>query len=125
MSVRLERVAEEMKKEISRIIHDELKDPRVGFVTIMRVEVTADLRQAKVFASCLGTPEQKAASLAGLSRATGFVRRLIGDRIKLRYNPELLFVEDETVDRQLHMSKLIDDLRPPPPPPSIEETPNE
>ncbi len=124
MSVRLERVAEEMKKEISCIIHDELKDPRVGFVTIMRVEVTADLRQAKVFFSCLGTPEQRAASLQGLSRSTGFVRRLVGDRIKMRYNPELTFVPDETVDRQLHMSQLIDQLLPPPTPDPSPEHPD-
>ncbi|MBM3246698.1 MAG: 30S ribosome-binding factor RbfA, partial [Candidatus Omnitrophica bacterium] len=82
---RCEKVAEAIKKEVSLIIHDELKDPRLGFITITRVEVTADLRQAKIFFSVLGKDEDYKKSKDALDSALGFIRRLIGQRISLRF----------------------------------------
>lgn len=104
---RSQRVAEEMKREIAQILRDEVKDPRIGFVTITRVEVTRDLRYAKVFVSVFGEEMEKEQSLKALNNASGFVRREIGRRIKLRYTPEILFSFDQSIEHGVKISQLI------------------
>ena len=89
---RINRISEEVKREISNIIQGELKDPRLPeFVSVTSVNVTRDLRYAKVYISILGNDEEKKAALQGLKNAAGFIRREIGQRIKLRNTPELKF----------------------------------
>lgn len=97
MSMRANRVAEQMKKELGDIIGIRLKDPRVGFVTVTDVEVTGDLQQAMIYISVLGEESEKAASLEGLKKAKGFIRSEIGKRIRLRVTPEIDFAFDESV----------------------------
>jgi ribosome-binding factor A len=104
---RSQRVAEEMKREIAQILRDELKDPRIGFTTITRVEVTKDLRYAKVFVSIYGQEVEKEQSLEALNNASGFVRREIGKRIKLRYTPEVLFCIDNSIEHGAKISRLL------------------
>ncbi|NLV36571.1 MAG: 30S ribosome-binding factor RbfA [Clostridiaceae bacterium] len=107
---RTDRIAEEMKREISSIIRNELKDPRLPeMISITGVNVTRDLRIAKIFASVLGTDEEKKNAIAGLKSAAGFIRREIGQRLKLRYTPELLFELDDSIERGVYITKLIDD----------------
>ncbi|WP_040948717.1 30S ribosome-binding factor RbfA [Gorillibacterium massiliense] len=101
------RVAEEIKKELSRIIQQELKDPGIGFLTITGVEVTNDLSQAKVFLSVLGSEEQKESTLRALARGTGFLRSELGKRIRLRVMPELLFKLDTSIDYSMHIEELL------------------
>ncbi len=96
MSMRANRVAEQMKKELGDIIGIRLKDPRVGFVTVTDVEVTGDLQQAMIYISVLGEESEKAASLEGLKKAKGFIRSEIGKRIRLRMTPEIDFAFDES-----------------------------
>jgi len=109
---RSERVAEEMKREIAKILHDELKDPRLGrFVTITKVEVTRDLRYAKVFVSVYGDDQQKKQSIEALNNASGFVRREIGRRIKLRYTPEILFSLDDSIEHGARISQLLNKVK--------------
>ncbi|WP_172252877.1 30S ribosome-binding factor RbfA [Saccharibacillus deserti] len=95
--IRVGRVAEEIKKELSQLIQSELKDPRIGFVTVTDVEVTGDLSEANVYLSILGDEEAKQQSLAGIAKATGFLRSEIGKRIRLRHTPSLLFHLDESI----------------------------
>ncbi|WP_026074104.1 30S ribosome-binding factor RbfA [Brevibacillus massiliensis] len=95
---RMNRVGEEIKKELSLILQRGMKDPRIGFVTVTGVEVTNDLQQAKVFVSVFGSPEQREASLAGLQKAKGYLRTEIGRRIQLRHVPDLIFKLDESID---------------------------
>lgn len=102
------RINEEMKKEISAIVMNGLKDPRItAMITITDVEVTSDLRYAKVYASIFGSEEQKEESFLGLKNSAGFIRREVGKRIQLRYVPELIFVKDETIDHGMHIDELI------------------
>ena len=102
------RINEEMKKEISAIIMNGLKDPRItAMITITDVEVTSDLRYAKVYASVFGTEQQKEESFLRLKNSAGFIRREVGKRIQLRYVPELIFVMDDTIDKGMHIDELI------------------
>ncbi|QDH22898.1 30S ribosome-binding factor RbfA [Saccharibacillus brassicae] len=95
--IRVGRVAEEIKKELSQLIQSELKDPRIGFVTVTDVEVTGDLSEANVYLSIFGDEDQKQQSLAGIAKATGFLRTEIGKRIRLRHTPALFFHVDESI----------------------------
>lgn len=105
---RVKRVEAALKQEVSRIIHDDLKDPRVGFVTVTNVEVTADLRSAKIYYSILGSEKNKQDTLVGLKQATGYIRKLIGERLKLRYTPEIAFYIDKTSEYVQHIQEIID-----------------
>lgn len=98
MSLRANKVGEQMKKELGEIIGRKLKDPRIGFVTVTDVQVTGDLQQATVFISVLGDEEQKENTLKGLAKAKGFIRSEIGQRIRLRKTPEIFFEFDESID---------------------------
>jgi ribosome-binding factor A len=103
-------ISEEMKKEISSIIQSELKDPRLPkMISVISADVTKDLRYAKVFISVLGDDADKKNAIEGLKSAAGFIRREIGHRMQLRYTPELLFELDNSIERGVYISKLIND----------------
>ena len=108
---RLQRVAEEIKKEVGGIIQEELNDPRIGFVTITRVEVSRDLRVAKIFFSHLGDKKKLRDTQVGLGQSRGFIRKLLGERIKLRYTPEIIFKFDENIEYSIHISELLDKIK--------------
>lgn len=97
MSKRVNRVAEQMKKELGEIILQKVKDPRIGFITVTDVEVTGDLQNATVFISVLGSDAEKEATLKGLNKAKGFIRTEVGRRIRLRITPEIDFAFDESI----------------------------
>jgi ribosome-binding factor A len=104
-------LAEELKHEISAIIAQEVKDPRVGFATVTEVKVSPDLRYARVLVSVLGSPVEKQETFAALVRATGFIRRLIGARIKLRHTPELSFAYDDSIEQADKMMQLLEEIK--------------
>lgn len=108
--VRVGRVGEQIKKELSQIIQTELKDPRVGFITVTGVEATSDLSQARVFLSVLGSEEQKEETLKALARATGFIRSELGKRIRLRHTPELLFKFDSSIEYGSRIETLLEEI---------------
>ncbi|MFB6364010.1 30S ribosome-binding factor RbfA [Paenibacillus elgii] len=105
--IRVGRVGEQIKKELSQIIQSELKDPRIGFITVTGVDVTNDFSQAKVFLSVLGSDEQKEETLKALARGTGFIRSELGKRIRMRKIPELLFKFDASIDYGSKIETLI------------------
>lgn len=107
MTMRSNRVAEQMKKELGDIISLKLKDPRIGFVTVTDVEVTGDLQQATVYISVLGDETQRENTLRGLAKAKGFIRTEIGSRIRLRKTPDLLFEFDESIDYGNRIESLL------------------
>jgi ribosome-binding factor A len=109
--VRYEKVAETLKKEISNIIHDELKDPRLGFITITRVELSQDLRYAKIFFSVLGKEEEYQKSKVALDSALGFIRRLIAQRVKLQFVPEIVFKEDRSSEYSIRIEEIIQEIK--------------
>ncbi|MGZ0085289.1 MULTISPECIES: 30S ribosome-binding factor RbfA [Geobacillus] len=110
MNIRATRVGEQMKKELSDIIGRKLKDPRIGFVTVTDVRVTGDLQQAKVYISILGDDKQREETLKALEKAKGFIRSEIGQRIRLRKTPDILFEIDETIEYGSRIEQLIRQL---------------
>ncbi|MCF6093189.1 30S ribosome-binding factor RbfA [Microaerobacter geothermalis] len=108
--VRVSRVGEQMKKELSQIIQRELKDPRIGFLTVTGVEVSGDLQLAKVFISVLGSEEQKVNTLIALSKAKGFIRSEMGKRIRLRHTPDLIFKFDESIEYGNRIESLLQQI---------------
>src|SRR2546428_10719219 len=111
---RTDRVGDQIRMEIADILMRRLKDPRVGFVTVTAVDVTADLRQAWVYVTVLQQGPQEAETLAVLARAEGFIRSGLGRRLKLRYVPALTFLKDTSLDRVKRGMTLLDQVRPQP-----------
>jgi len=105
--LRVEKVQELIKQELSKMILTELKDPGIGFVTVTQVEATGDLRSAKVYLSLLGSDEQKAQTWQALQRALGHMRSEIGKRIRLRLTPELSLHLDESLDYSSHIQEIL------------------
>lgn len=104
------RLAETLKEEISQLIRVELKDPRIGFVTLTSVDVADDLSHAKVYVSVLGTEDEGSASLDALNRAAGYVRSEIGKRVRLRHVPSIVFKYDPSIQHGAHIAKLLKDV---------------
>ncbi|MFA5100081.1 MAG: 30S ribosome-binding factor RbfA [Candidatus Omnitrophota bacterium] len=109
--LRHERVKQAIKREVSSIIVNELKDPRMGFVTITTVDLSPDMRYAKVFYSVMGNAEQHKKTQGALHSALGLIRTLVADRIKLRYAPEISFREDLSTEYSVHMQEVFDKIK--------------
>jgi ribosome-binding factor A len=106
---RSRRIAEQIQRELSDIIRLELKDPRVGMITITDVEVTSDHEHAKVFFTRLGEASGNQSVVEALARAGGFIRSQLAKRMRLRMVPQIHFEYDESVERGVRLSKLIDE----------------
>jgi ribosome-binding factor A len=113
MSYRPERLAEAIKKEVSELLFHDLKDPRLGFVTITAVEVSPDLRMAKIYASVYGPADEQKTALEALARAGGFIRSELGKRIKLRHTPEITFKLDQSISRGVRVMELLKEIKSP------------
>lgn len=106
---RTQRVAEQIQRELAELIQQEVKDPRIGMVTITDVEVTHDYAHAKIFFTLLGSAGQAPQAQVALQHAAGFLRSQLAHRMKLRVTPQLHFVYDTSVERGVHLSHLIDE----------------
>jgi ribosome-binding factor A len=104
---RMRRVDEAMRAVLSETITKDLKDPRVGFVTVTGVKTSPDLRHARVFVSVLGDEPTREASLEGLRSAHGFLQSRVAQRLTLKHTPTLTFQYDESVDRGMRISELL------------------
>ncbi|MFN3986341.1 MAG: 30S ribosome-binding factor RbfA [Rhodocyclaceae bacterium] len=107
---RSQRVSEQILRELAELIRLEVKDPRVGFITLTEVEVTPDYAHAKVYFTSMRGEEGLDEILAGLRRASGFLRRELGRRVRIHTTPELHFHYDQSVERGSRMSQLIDQV---------------
>ena len=110
-SHRSERVADLIRQELALLLEREVKDPRVGFVTVTRVMVTRDLRSARVFVTILGDEPQKQDSLKGLAAAQGFLRHELSQRLGLRHTPSLEFLLDKGVESEERIEQLLREIR--------------
>src|SRR5271167_3271435 len=108
-SERMRRVDEAIRQVIGDVVAGELKDPRVGFVTVTDVRTSADLRHARVFVSVLGTPEERDASLDGLQSAHGYLQSRIAAELRLKRTPALSFRYDQTTDRAMRVDSILTD----------------
>lgn len=109
---RSDRVGEEILKEVSNIIRNDMRDPRLGFVSVTRVELSRDLQNAMVLISVMGTDEEKEKSMEALDRGRGFIRGLIGKRLLLRRSPEFLFRLDDSIERGARINAILKDVLP-------------
>ena len=108
--VRVEKLQELIKQEVSDIIFNELKDPRIGFVTVTSVACTEDLREAKIYVSVMGDEKKARDTLYGLESSLGFVRREVGKRIRLRFTPEISFALDTSLNYSDHIQRLLNEI---------------
>lgn len=108
---RHERIAQTLKRELSLIIHDELKDPRLGFVTITGIDLAPDLKSAKVSYSVLGNEENCKKTKAALDSSLGFIRHQVAQRIKLRFVPELFFREDRSTEYSVKIEEILNKIK--------------
>src|SRR5665647_464565 len=108
---RIDRISEEIRKEISDIIRTKVKDPRIASMsTIIKAEVTKDLRHAKIYVSVLGSDEEKNSTIEGFKKASGYIRRELGTRMDIHYIPELHFELDTSIEYSIQISKKLDEL---------------
>jgi ribosome-binding factor A len=108
MTDRMRRVDEAMREVLSAAITTELKDPRVGFVTVTAVETSPDLRHARVFVSVLGNPGERRRSLEALARAHGFLQRRVAGELRLKHTPTLDFAYDDSAERGLRIAEILE-----------------
>ncbi len=111
MSRRTERLGVLFREEISALLQKGLKDPRVGFASIQRVDISEDLSYAKVMVSVMGSDKEKKDTLIGLRNSAGFIRAQLGRVIKIRKIPELTFVEDANLDHAMRIESILAELK--------------
>ncbi len=111
---RSRRVGEQIQRDLAELIRSEVRDPRLGMVTVNHVNVTRDMSYAKVFITVMGEPESREVSLSILNKMAGYLRSQIGRRMKLRIIPELKFVYDESIDRGARIDSLLKNAAPSP-----------
>src|SRR3989337_3291296 len=107
---RVERSGDQIRSEISDMIVRRLNDPRIGFVTITAVEVSEDLRHAKVFVSVYGDEKAKIQTMEGLKSASGFIRGEIGHRVRIKFTPEITFIMDTSMEKAEHIISILEGL---------------
>jgi ribosome-binding factor A len=108
---RTQRLALQIQQEIGLMLTRGIKDPRIGFVTVMGVDLSPDLRHAKVFVSAMGTDKQKKESMAALNHASGWIRHELGQRIRMKFLPEIVFRPDTSMDHGERIDQLLEDIR--------------
>ena len=106
-SRRTKRISEAIKKEVSSIILNDLNDPRVSFVTVTKVEISSDLKKAKIFVSIIGNETTQETSLYGIKNARSFIQRKVAQRLNIKYSPILSFHIDDSIKKMAHLDRLI------------------
>jgi ribosome-binding factor A len=105
------RLAEEIREQVAELIAGKLKDPRIGFVTVTRVELSSDQRLARILVGVMGDADAQKKTLAGLSQATGFVRRALAQRLRLRFVPDVVFEYDKGLAATDRVAQLLEEAR--------------
>ncbi len=107
---RSNRVGELLREEIAKLISKGLKDPRIGFVSVMEVRMSTDLHYANVYVSLFGSESERKGSLVGLQNSAGWIRREVGKFLRMRYTPEIRFFPDETLDKVYHLEEVLEEI---------------
>lgn len=113
-TTRQQKMAKVLKEELSRIIREEMNDPRLGLLSITDINLTPDLHTAHVYVSVYGTPEEQQASIAALEGARRYLRGVLGKEVEMRYTPELVFHLDHSLERGAHIFELLKQVEIPP-----------
>jgi ribosome-binding factor A len=109
-SHRADRLADQIRGEVAVLISEDLRDPRIGFTTVTRVEVTADLQHARIWVSVLGAAAAQERTIEGLGSATAYIRRELSHRLRLRHVPELAFVLDHGPEEAIRLEEVLESL---------------
>lgn len=107
---RVRQMSQLLKEEVSKILLNEIKDPRIGFASITKVEVSSDLKHAKVMVSVIGSEQEKKETMEGLHQARNYIRKLIGERLTTYHTPKVIFRYDNSIEQGVHISNLIDEV---------------
>ena len=107
---RSNRVGELLREEIAKLISKGLKDPRIGFVSVMEVRMSPDLHYANVYVSLFGSESERKGSLVGLRNSAGWIRREVGQFLRMRYTPEIRFFPDDTLDNVYHLEEVLEEI---------------
>ncbi|HOV90633.1 MAG TPA: 30S ribosome-binding factor RbfA [Syntrophorhabdaceae bacterium] len=107
MRYRRLRVQDQLREEVSQILFKDIKDPGLGFVTVLEVKLTEDLKIAKIFCSIYGDEAEKTRSMSALNRSKGYIRFLLGQRVKLKYIPDIIFVLDDTQEKAARIEEIL------------------
>jgi ribosome-binding factor A len=113
MKQRASRVAEELRKIVSQILLEDITDPRFGFITITHIDVTDDLRYARVYYSVLGDEEKKELTAEALEGYQGFIRRLVAERINMKFALEIKFEVDKSIDHSFRIDSILKQIKKP------------
>ncbi len=105
----MRRVNEAVREVVSARLAEGLRDPRIGFVTVTSVDTSSDLRQARVYVSVFGSDDERAETMAGLESARGVLQKTVGHELRMKHTPTLQFVFDESIQRGMRISELLDD----------------
>ena len=111
MRARMLKINSLMRRELSQIIEFDLKNPHLGFITVMNIEVSKDLRHAKAFVSIMGNEIQKRETLQGLLKARSFIQKELGHRLAMKFMPDLKFIIDESLDYSMHIDEVLKKIR--------------
>ncbi len=111
MGMRPKRVKEALRREVSLILQREIKDPRLGFTTVTRVEISNDLKNADIYYSVLGGDKDMKGTRGALTSAAGYIKKLIGDRLKMKFVPEIRFKVDESMERTRRVFEILEDIK--------------
>jgi len=111
MSQRIKRIESAVKREISTLIQTELRDPRIGFITITKVEVTPDLKLAKIYYTVLGDEKSKKSTSIALNNAKKFLKKCVGDALGLRYVPDISFRYDKSMEYTQHIYDILEKIK--------------
>lgn len=110
MTDRMIRVNSLVKEEIGRILQHDMKNTDLGFITVLRAEISKDLKYGKIFVSIFGEPQDKQRILETLNHATAHIQKLLNTRIRLRYTPKLTFISDEGIDHSIHIQEVLNEI---------------
>lgn len=111
MGQRASRVAEELRKIVTQILLEDLSDPRLGFVTVTRIDVTDDLRLGRIYYSVLGTDEKKQSTEEALTEHQGFIRRLVAERLNMKFAMEIRFEPDPSIDHSFKIDSILKKIK--------------
>ena len=111
MSDRMIRINSLIKQEVGLILQYNLKDKRLGFITVLRADISRDLKSGRLFVSILGSDDQKRVTVEILNKSAGYIQKLLGSRIRLRYTPRLRFIYDDVVDHSIHVQQVLDRIK--------------
>jgi len=107
---RVRRMSQLLKEEISDILLKEIKDPRIGFTSVVKIKVSNDLKHAKVMVSVIGSEQEKKETMEGLHRASNYIQKLVGERLTTFHTLKIIFRYDDSIEQGVHISHLIDEV---------------